>query len=95
MFAEFKDVWLNTNTQPESCTGLGRMMLSSPLMTEQDKQQRLWAQLRAGQSGQAISDRAKHWHESVSLAQLNSIQANPLNYLWSAPKSIRRQIKPI
>ena len=40
VFAEYKDVWLTTNSQPESCTGLGRMMLSSPLMTEQDKQQR-------------------------------------------------------
>ena len=38
VFAEFKDVWLTTNTQPESCNGLGRMMLSSPLMTTQDRQ---------------------------------------------------------
>lgn len=84
--AEFKDVWLNTSTQPESCTGLGRMMLSSPLMTQQDKQQRLWAQLRAGQSGLALAT-AQSLGMNISLAQLNSIQANPLNYLWSAPKA--------
>ena len=86
VFAEYKDVWLTTSSQPESCTGLGRMMLSSPLMTEQDRQQRLWGQLRAGQSGQALAT-AQSLGMSLSLAQLNQIQANPLNYLWSAPKS--------
>ncbi|WP_168382500.1 lytic transglycosylase domain-containing protein [Acinetobacter indicus] len=86
VFAEFKDVWLTTNSQPESCTGLGRMMLSSPLMAQEDKQQRLWVQLRAGQSGQALAT-AQGLGLNLSLSQLNSIQANPLNYLWSAPKA--------
>ena len=86
VFAEYKDVWLATNTQPESCTGLGRMMLSSRLMTTQDRQQRVWVQLRAGQSGQAIAT-AQSMGMNLSLAQLNQIQANPLNYLWSAPKA--------
>lgn len=86
VYAEFKDVWLTTNSQPESCTGLGRMMLSSPLMTNEDRQQRLWVQLRAGQSGQAIAT-AQGLELNLSLAQLNTIQANPTNYLWSAPKS--------
>ncbi|AXY61654.1 lytic transglycosylase [Acinetobacter sp. WCHAc010052] len=86
VFAEYKDVWLATNSQPDSCTGLGRMMLSSPLMTAQDKQQRLWAQLRAGQSGQAVAT-AQTLGLTLTLAQLNQIQANPLNYLWSAPKA--------
>lgn len=86
VFAEHKDVWLATNTQPESCTGLGRMMLSSPLMTTQDRQQRLWVQLRAGQAGQAIAT-AQTLGLGLSLAQLNQIQANPMNYLWAAPKA--------
>ena len=86
VLAEYKDVWLNTNSQPEPCMGLGRMMLSSPLMTEQDRQQRLWGQLRAGQSGQALAT-AQTLGMSLSLSQLNQIQANPLNYLWSAPKA--------
>ena len=85
VYAEFKDVWLNTSSQPESCTGLGRLMLTSPLMTQQDRQQRLYAQLRAGQSGQAIAT-AQSIGVTLSLAQFNQIQANPLNYLWSAPK---------
>ncbi len=86
VFAEYKDVWLATESQPESCLGLGRMMLSSPLMSAQDKQQRLWVQLRAGLSGQALPT-AQTLGLNLSLAQLNQIQANPLNYLWSAPKT--------
>ncbi|AWA48929.1 lytic transglycosylase domain-containing protein [Acinetobacter junii] len=86
VYAEYKDIWLATNTQPESCNGLGRMMLSSPLMTAQDRQQRLWGQLRAGQSGQAIAT-AQTMGLSLSLAQFNQIQSNPLAYLWSAPKA--------
>ena len=86
VLAEYKDVWLTTSSQPESCNGLGRIMLSSPLMTTQDRQQRLYAQLRAGQSGQALAT-AQTIGISLSLTQLNQIQANPLNYLWSAPKA--------
>ncbi|QIC66319.1 lytic transglycosylase domain-containing protein [Acinetobacter schindleri] len=86
VYAEYKDVWLTTNSQPESCTGLGRMMLSSPLLTTEDRQQRLWTQLRAGQSGQAIAT-AQSIGLNLSLAQLNSIQANPTAYLWTAPKA--------
>ncbi|WP_171407429.1 lytic transglycosylase domain-containing protein [Acinetobacter sp. 2JN-4] len=86
VYAEYKDIWLTTNSQPESCNGLGRMMLSSPLMTAQDRQHRLWGQLRAGQSGQAIAT-AQALGLNLSLAQLNQIQANPLEYLWSATKS--------
>ncbi|RXS92493.1 lytic transglycosylase domain-containing protein [Acinetobacter junii] len=86
VYAEYKDVWLATDSQPESCTGLGRMMLSSPLMTAQDRQQRLWVLLRSGQSGQAIAT-AQTMGLSLSLAQLNQIQSNPLEYIWNAPKA--------
>lgn len=86
VLAEFKDVWLTTDAQPESCTGLGRLMLSSPLMTIDDRKQRLWVQLRAGQSGHALAT-AQTMGMNLSLAQFNQIQSNPQNYLWSAPKS--------
>lgn len=86
VFAEYKDIWLTTNTQPDLCNGLGRMMLASPLMTAQDKQQRLWGQLRAGQAGLALST-AQTLGMNLSLAQLNQIQTAPQNYLWSAPKA--------
>ncbi|SEM13377.1 soluble lytic murein transglycosylase [Acinetobacter sp. DSM 11652] len=85
VYAEYKDVWLTTESQPESCNGLGRLMLSSPLLTTTDRQQRLYAQLRAGQSGPAIAT-AQTLGLNLSLAQLNQIQADPLNYLWSATK---------
>ncbi|KAA8734580.1 lytic transglycosylase domain-containing protein [Acinetobacter qingfengensis] len=85
--AEYKDdVWLKTDTQPDSCTGLARQMMSSPLISQQDKEQRLFALLRSGQTGQAFSTAAAIGMP-LSLTQLNSIQANPQAYLWNAPKS--------
>lgn len=84
--AEYQDLWLVTDTMPDACIGLSRMMLQSPLMTIQDKKQRLWTQLRAGQTGQAVAT-AQSIGLNVSLAQLNQIQENPLGYLWSAPKN--------
>lgn len=86
VFAEFKDLWLSTESLPDACQSLGRMMLSSPLMSTQDKQQRLWGQLRAGQLGAALAT-AQAMGLNLSLAQLNQIQNSPLNYLWSAPKN--------
>ncbi|WP_151776815.1 lytic transglycosylase domain-containing protein [Acinetobacter brisouii] len=86
VFAEFKDLWLSTESLPDACQSLGRMMLSSPLMSTQDKQQRLWGQLRAGQLGAALAT-AQAMGLNLSLAQLNQIQNSPLNYLWSTPKN--------
>lgn len=31
VFAEYKDIWLATDSQPDSCHGLGRLMLSNPV----------------------------------------------------------------
>ncbi|WP_410169737.1 lytic transglycosylase domain-containing protein [Acinetobacter rathckeae] len=86
VFAEFKDLWLSTSTQPDSCLGLIRMMLNSPIMTAQDKQQRVWEQLRAGQIGLAVSS-AQGLGLNLTISQLMQIQNNPLGYLWSAPKT--------
>ncbi len=86
VFAQYKDVWLTTNSQPESCVNLAKMMLFSPLITQEDKEQRLWVKLRAGQSGEALAT-AQSLGLNLSLAKLNSIQANPLNYIWSAAKN--------
>ena len=86
VYAEYKDIWFKTDSQPESCTGLGRLMLSSPLMTTSDRQQRLFAQLRAGQSGLAVAT-AQTLGLTLTLSQLNQIQADPINYLWNAPKA--------
>lgn len=86
VLAEYQDLWLSTESMPESCSGLSRMMLASPLLNADDKKQRLWTQLRAGQIGQAVTT-SQTLGLNLSLAQLNQIQANPLGYLWSAPKN--------
>lgn len=86
VFAEYRDLWLSTNSMPDLCLGLTRMMLNSPLMTTEDKQQRLWTQLRAGQIGLATSV-AQNLGVNITISQLTQIQANPLGYLWSAPKN--------
>ncbi len=86
VLAEFKDIWLTTNSQPESCVGLARMMMTSPLMSPQDKQQRLFNLLRAGQVGHAFA-MAANMGLPLSLAQMNQIQANPNAYLWTAAKA--------
>ena len=85
VFIENKDVWLTTNSQPQSCIDLAKMMLSSPVMTKEDREHRLWTQLRSGQAGQAVAT-SQTLGLNLSLAQLNVIQADPLNYIWSAPK---------
>lgn len=86
VFAEFKDVFLATDSQPDSCMGLGRMMLNSPLLSVQDKQQRLFNYLRAGQVGIAFAT-AANTGLALSLTQMNQITANPMQYLWTAPKA--------
>lgn len=85
VFANSKDVWLTTNSQSEFCAGLARMMLSSPLMSAQDKEQRLFGLLRSGQVGPAFAT-AANMGLPLSLAQMNQIQANPQAYLWNAAK---------
>ncbi|MCJ8146943.1 lytic transglycosylase domain-containing protein [Acinetobacter sp. A3.8] len=88
VLAEFKNkVWLTTDSQPESCNGLARIMLDSPLMTSQDRKQRLFTMLRAGNSGHAFA-MANKMGAPLSLTQMNQIQANPMGYLLSAPKVI-------
>lgn len=86
VFADFQDLWLSTSTQPDACLGLMRMMLNSPLVTIADKKQRVWAQLRAGQIGLALSS-MQGLDLNLTASQLIQIQANPLGYLWSAPKA--------
>lgn len=84
--AEYKDdIWLKTETQPESCLGLARQMQDSALISMQDKQQRLFSMLRAGKVGLAFSTAAS-MGLPLSLSQMSSIQANPQAYLWTAPK---------
>lgn len=80
------DVWLTTDKQPDSCNGLVRFMLDSPIFTAQDKEQRLFAMLRAGKTAQAVST-AGRLNIALSFDQLASIARDPQSYLWTAPKA--------
>jgi soluble lytic murein transglycosylase len=85
VFLENKEAWLTTNSQPQSCTDLAKLMLESPLMTKEDREHRLWVQLRSGQGGPAVAT-SQTLGLNLSLSQLNMIQANPLSYLQTASK---------
>ena len=76
--SEFNRVWLRTNKQPESCGALGRLMVASPLKSTQERQQRLWTMLRAGELGNAV-----HAGQSLGI----SLNAVDLTYLASSPLS--------
>lgn len=84
VFSEFNRVWLKTNKQPESCSGLARLMVNSPLKSAQDRQQRLWTMLRAGELGNAVQV-GQGLGIALDFAELNFIASNPFNYLQSAP----------
>lgn len=84
VFSEFNRVWLKTNKQPESCSGLARLMVNSPLKSAQDRQQRLWTMLRAGELGNAVQV-GQGLGIALDFAELNYIASNAFNYLQGAP----------
>lgn len=84
VFSEFNRVWLRSNKQPESCDTLARLMVNSPLKTAQDRQQRLWTMLRAGQLGNAVQV-AQSLGIQLDAVSLTFMAENPLGYLQSAP----------
>lgn len=79
----YKNVWLTTNKQPDTCAGLSRFLLNSPMMSNKDRQQRLWVMLRSGQLGNAVST-AQTMGIAISNTELSSIAASPLSYLQTA-----------
>lgn len=74
--AEYNRVWLRTNKQPASCSALGRLMVNSPIKSAQERQQRLWTLLRAGELGSSV-----HAAQSLGIG-LNAVD---LTYLASSP----------
>lgn len=83
VLSEFKKVWLTTSKQSDFCDGLNRFLLNSPLMTAQDRQQRLWTMLRANQLGSSVNT-AQSIGISLNAVDLSYIAANPLSYLQTA-----------
>ncbi|XID74464.1 transglycosylase SLT domain-containing protein [Alkanindiges sp. WGS2144] len=82
--SEFNRVWLRTNKQPESCDGLARLMVNSPLKSAQDRQQRLWTMLRAGQLGNAVQV-AQSLGINLNAVDLTYLASSPLTYLQNPP----------
>jgi soluble lytic murein transglycosylase len=80
---EYKSVVLKTEKQPNSCTDLAGMLLTSPLMTNKDKQHRLWSVLRADKTADAMIT-AQNMGISLSAVELAAIAANPLDYVSTA-----------
>lgn len=76
----------DTKVNPELCKQLAQSMVSSALFSTTEKQARFWGLLRAGILGSAQST-GMTIGVPLSLVELNQIQNNPQNYLWSAPKN--------
>lgn len=81
-----KEVFWKTDKQPALCEQLAATLNSSSNFSNIEKQARFWALLRSGKNAQAVSaGQALGVH--ISADTLRQIQANPRNYLWSAPKN--------
>ena len=82
--SEFNRVWLRTNKQPESCDALGRLMVNSPLKSTQERQQRLWTLLRAGELGSSVHV-AQSLGISLNAVDLTYLASSPLSYFQNPP----------
>ncbi|GAC1370189.1 MAG: lytic transglycosylase domain-containing protein [Aquirhabdus sp.] len=78
------DVWLKTGKITDLCASVADQLLTSPLMTDDDRIQRLKTLLRAGQTTRALS---VAWRLNLPLdsSKLSSIAASPSFYLADAP----------
>ncbi len=78
------DVWLKTVKVSSLCSGVADQLLNSPLMTDEDRLQRLRTLLRADQVGRALPV-ASRLSLSLDANKLSSISGNPSLYLLDAP----------
>jgi soluble lytic murein transglycosylase len=78
------DVWLKTNKVSAVCSGVADQLLNSPLMTDEDRLQRLRTLLRADQVGRALPV-ASSLKLTLDATKLSSISSNPSLYLLDAP----------
>lgn len=78
------DVWLKTGKITDLCAAVADQLLISPLMTDDDRVQRLKTLLRAGQTGRALSV-ASRLNLPLDSSKLSSIAASPSFYLADAP----------
>lgn len=71
-----EQVWLVTAQLPDLCQRVNTQLLSSPMITAADRQQRLWALLRSNQRGSALVV-ANAMGLSLNAEQLASVAALP------------------
>lgn len=78
--AEKPDVWLTTLKQPELCNQLALALADNPLITNQDRKERLKRMLRAGKTGDimALSSRLG---TPIAYSALSEIQLNPTQFM--------------
>lgn len=77
------EVWLKTGKITPLCAAVADQLLISPLMTDDDRVQRLKTLLRAGQTTRAL-DVAARLNLPLDAAKLSSIAASPSFYLADA-----------
>jgi soluble lytic murein transglycosylase len=80
------DVWLTTSKMTDLCSAVADQLLTSPLMTDDDRVQRLRTLLRVGQVSRALPV-ASRLNISLDSSKLASIAASPQNYLIDAPNA--------
>lgn len=78
------DVWLKTGKITDLCAAVADQLLTSPLMTDDDRVQRLKTLLRADQTGRALSV-ASRLNLPLDSSKLSNIAASPSFYLADAP----------
>lgn len=78
------DVWLKTGKISDLCAAVADKLLTSPLMTDDDRVQRLKTLLRAGQTARALAV-ASRLNLPLDSSKLSSIAASPSFYLADAP----------
>ncbi len=79
-------VWLATGKMTDLCSAVADQLLNSPLMTDDDRLQRLQTLLRAGQVNRALPV-ARRLDIPLDSSQLSNIASSPLAYLINAPKA--------
>jgi soluble lytic murein transglycosylase len=80
------DVWLKTSKITDLCAAVADQLLISPLMTDDDRVQRLRTLLRADQVSRALPV-ASRLNIPLDSSKLASIASSPLVYLIDAPKA--------
>ena len=78
------DVWLKTGKISDLCAAVADQLLISPLMTDDDRVQRLKTLLHAGQTARALNV-ANRLNLPLDSSKLSSIAASPSFYLADAP----------